>query len=95
MFIVMLTYKVSLDVLNEHLAAHRAYLGEGYQKDYLVASGPRIPKTGGILLSQLKDRATLEKFISNDPFKVNGIADYEIIEFEPVKYHQKFAEFIE
>lgn len=94
MFIIMLQYKAPLEVVDQYLTAHRNYLEEGYKKNYFVASGPRNPRTGGIILSQLKDREQLIKVLNQDPFTLNGIADFEIIEFTPVKYHQDFATFI-
>lgn len=94
MFIIMLQYKAPLEVVDQYLTAHRNYLEEGYKKNYFVASGPRNPRTGGIILSQLKDREQLIKVLNQDPFTLNGIVDFEIIEFNPVKYHQDFATFI-
>jgi uncharacterized protein YciI len=94
MFIVMIHFTKPLDVVDLHVADHREFLGEGYKKDYFVASGPRKPRTGGVIISQLKDRAELEKIIHQDPYYVRGIAEYEIIEFDPVKYHEKFTAFV-
>ena len=94
MFLIIITYKKPLEEIDKYLAAHRHYLETGYQKNMLVVSGPRNPRTGGIILSQLKNRDELETFLMQDPFQVHGIANYEIIEFNPVKYHKDFAGFV-
>lgn len=94
MFIVKLTYKKPLEMVDQHLAAHRDFLEECYQKEALIVSGPLNPRTGGILLSQLKDREALMELIHADPFYIEDIAEYEILEFDPVKYHKNFAGFI-
>jgi uncharacterized protein YciI len=94
MFVVLITYKEPLEIIEKHLAAHRAYLDIGFQKNYLVVSGPKNPRTGGVLLSQLTDRRTLDLFISQDPYVLNDVADYEVIEFTPVKWQQAFAVFV-
>lgn len=94
MFIVIMTYTKPLDVVEHYLKAHRDYLEEGYQKNYLIASGPKVPRVGGILLSQLAERKTLEDFLAHDPFHVHHVSTYELIEFTPVKYHPEFASFI-
>jgi uncharacterized protein YciI len=94
MFIVMITYKKPIDVIEQHVVAHRAFLEEGYKKNYFVASGPRNPRTGGIIISQLKNREQLTEFLSHDPFLVSGVAEYDYIEFNPVKHHPDFANFI-
>lgn len=90
MYIVMVTYLKNLEEIDVHLEAHRAHLAIGYQKNYLLCSGPRNPRTGGIILSQLKDRTVLETFLALDPFCLEGVASYEIIEFNPVQTHPDF-----
>lgn len=94
MFIIVLTYKKPLDVIDAHLAEHRAFLEKHYQTNALIASGPQTPRKGGIIISHLKDREALEKIIEQDPFKQRELADYQIIEFTPVKYHAEFAPFL-
>lgn len=94
MFLILVTYPKSLEEVDAHVVAHRAFLDEGYRNNYFVVSGPRIPRTGGIIISQLTDRAQLEAILKNDPFQIHGVASYEIIEFTPLKYHQDFKEFI-
>ncbi len=95
MFIILLTYKKDLAAVDQYLAAHRAFLDIYYQKGFFVASGPQNPRTGGVLISQLRDKLQLEEVLKQDPFYVKGITDYEIIEFNPVKYHPDFASFCE
>jgi uncharacterized protein YciI len=94
MYIIQLTYKKSITIVDQYLLEHRAYLEECYKKNYLIASGPKNPRTGGILLSQVNDQLLLDDIIKNDPFYIHDIAEYEIIEFSPVKYHPDFAPFI-
>ena len=94
MFIVNLHYKKPIEIIEQFITEHRAYLDIGYQHNYLIASGPKNPRTGGILLSQLKDRETLENFLKNDPFILNEVASYELIEFTPVKHHRDFGSYV-
>ncbi len=94
MFIIQVHYKVAIEMVDQYLAAHRDFLEKGYQKNYFVASGPKNPRTGGIIISQLKDRDQLNMILKQDPFYIHHIADYELLEFTPVKYHPHFASFI-
>lgn len=91
----MINYKKPLEIVEQYVAKHRSFLDEGYQKNYFVVSGPRNPRTGGVLLSQLDDREKLENILKQDPYYINDIAEYEFIEFTPVKYHSNFATFVE
>lgn len=90
MFIILSQYLKPLDEVEKHLQAHRDYLAMGYQKNYFIASGPQNPRVGGVILSQLNDKAIIEEFMAQDPFHLQGIASYQIIEFHPVKVHQDF-----
>jgi uncharacterized protein YciI len=94
MFVIMLHYKKPLAEVDKFLTEHRNYLEQGYQKNYYITSGPRNPRTGGIILSQLQDKQQLEKILEQDPFYINDLVEYEIIEFIPVKYHADFKAFI-
>jgi uncharacterized protein YciI len=93
-FIIILNYKKSLVDIDKYLAEHRAFLDSGYRDNFFVASGPKNPRTGGIIISQLKNREQLENILKQDPFNINDVADYEIIEFSPTKYHNNFASFV-
>jgi uncharacterized protein YciI len=95
MFIVLMTYKKPLDIIDQFLSHHRAHLDKGYRDNLLVASGPRNPRTGGVLISHATDKTKLEAFLKLDPFVANEIAKYDIIEFNPVKYHSDFISFID
>jgi uncharacterized protein YciI len=81
-------------VIDQYLADHRNFLDEGYKNNYFIVSGPRHPRTGGIILSQLKEREQLENILKQDPYAIHHLAEYEIIEFNPVKYHTNFTSFI-
>lgn len=94
MYIIHVTYKKSLDIVDQYLVEHRLFLDEGYKKNYFIASGPKNPRTGGVIISSLEDRAQLDEIMKRDPFYINGVAEYEYVEFTPVKYHPDFACFI-
>lgn len=94
MFLILLHYKKPLSEVDHYLIPHREFLQSGYEKNIFIVSGPREPREGGVILSQLKDRDELESWISRDPFYINHIADYEVIEFNAVKYHPNFSCFI-
>mgnify|MGYP000265037942 CR=1 FL=1 len=85
MFIVNITYKTTLEAVNQLLEQHIEYLDQQYELGHFVASGRKVPRTGGIILSPIKDKSLLENILAKDPFKQENIADYELIEFIPSK----------
>ena len=85
MFIINLTYKTELEKVDQHLNDHIEFLNEQYELGNFLASGRKIPRTGGIILSKVENKTELEKIIGKDPFKINELADYELTEFIPSK----------
>ncbi|WP_428025135.1 YciI family protein [Arcobacter sp.] len=83
MFIVNLTYIKSLDEVDKYLEAHVKYLKEQYAKKNFIASGRKIPRDGGVILSKLTSKEKLQEILAEDPFNIAKLANYEIIEFVP------------
>lgn len=83
MYIINLIYKVPLDKVDEHLGDHVEYLNEQYNLGNFHASGRKNPRTGGIILSKITHKNELINVINRDPFKINDLANYELIEFIP------------
>ncbi|OLP61079.1 GTP cyclohydrolase [Xaviernesmea oryzae] len=79
MFIVSLTYHNGPEAADDHLTAHIDWLKQGYSSGLFLASGRKIPRTGGVILAD-GDRAALDAFLAADPFALHGVADYEVTE---------------
>jgi uncharacterized protein YciI len=48
-----------------------------------LASGPQVPRTGGVIIAQGPNKQYIEDIIKNDPFHINKVAQYQIYEFTP------------
>lgn len=95
MFIIKLTYLVPGTEVDKYLSAHREFLDYYYKQELLIASGPMKPRTGGIIIAATNDRSYLESIFKQDPYYLAEIADYEFIEFTPIKHHDGLKELIQ
>jgi uncharacterized protein YciI len=95
MYLVYVTYIKSISEVDAHLTDHRTFLDKYYATGNLICSGPRNPRTGGIIICNAKNIDEVWSIIQQDPFFINKIAKYEVIEFNPVKYAKDFAPFIQ
>lgn len=86
MFIAILSYKKPLEDVDRFLQAHREYLAKHYAAGDFIASGPQTPRTGGVIIIKAENRAAVDSIIAQDPFNINGIADYQIVEFTPTMF---------
>lgn len=85
-FILEVTYRIPAEELGDRVAEHRAFLQKGYDQGWLLLSGPMVPRTGGMLVGRAPSREALEDFFANDPYRLKGLADYRIVEFDPVSF---------
>ncbi len=86
MFIAILTYKKPLADVDRFLEAHCTYLAEHYAAGDFIASGPQTPRVGGVIIMKADSPETVRSIISQDPFHINDIADYRIVEFTPTMF---------
>lgn len=86
MFIAIVKYKKPLEEVDRFLQAHRDFLAEHYKSGDIITSGPQNPRIGGVIMIKAKNRASVDSIIAQDPFKINGIADYQIVEFTPTMF---------
>lgn len=94
MFVIIVNYIVPMEVMERHLEAHRQFLDEHYTSGHLIASGPQVPRKGGIILCKATSREEVESIVSQDPFNRNKVAQYTIIEFEATKYIAGLDEYL-
>ena len=83
MFIVSLTYVVPLDEVDAMIPAHRSFLERQYAEGTFLASGAKVPRTGGIILAKAPSETALRDILAEDPFQQRKIAYYDIQEFTP------------
>ena len=94
MFIVILKYEKPIETVMSYLEEHIIFLEKYYAIDKFICSGRQEPRTGGIILCNAKDKTEVNSIIKEDPFYINNIAKYEVIEFIPTKYSDDFSKFI-
>ncbi len=95
MFIVQLTYKTSISEVDKYLQAHREFLDYYYKQGLILASGPMKPRTGGIIIALTTNRSYLESVFQQDPYFLADIADFQLIEFTPVKHRDELNDIID
>jgi len=81
MFIIDLNYIVPLEELDQHMANHVKYLRKYYKKNIFVASGRKVPRTGGIILALADSRDEVDLIIQEDPFYKLELAEFTITHF--------------
>lgn len=81
MIIVSLTYLKGPEEADRHMEGHVAWLKTGYAEKGFLASGRKVPRTGGLILAR-GPRDAVEAYLASDPFMVHGVADYTVTEVD-------------
>ncbi|HEX7637029.1 MAG TPA: YciI family protein [Burkholderiaceae bacterium] len=81
MFVVTLTYLKPVEEIDALMPGHLAWLDRHYAAGLFIASGRRVPRTGGVILARGDDEAALQAALAEDPFVVHGAARCEVVAF--------------
>ena len=91
MFVIVLEYLKPLEEVDRWLDGHKSFLQEQYASKRFIASGPLLPRTGGVILARGCGRAELDTILGRDPFQREGVARYTVMEFEPNMFDHDMA----
>lgn len=94
MFVIVLTYIKPLEEVDKLVASHIEFLEQQYRAGIFLASGARVPRTGGVILATCDDKTKLLEILKQDPFSIAHVAEYDCIEFTPSRMREGFEQFI-
>jgi|LADL02.1.fsa_nt_gi uncharacterized protein YciI len=93
-FLIEIDYTAPIEIINTLVTEHRAFLQTGYDKGWLLMSGPKNPKIGGIVIARAPSMQEIQTFFFNDPYQQHNAATYRFVEFEPVKSQALLADWL-
>lgn len=79
--VLLVHYDAEPERITALLEQHRRWLREQYDAGRFLLSGPREPRTGGVILARGEDPAQLADLVATDPFVLAGAAHYELLAF--------------
>lgn len=90
MFLVSLTYRTELSEVDQYIEDHVTFLEKYYTAGKFIASGRKVPRTGGVILINAASKGEVDSIIKEDPFHIANVANYEITEFIPTMAAKEF-----
>ena len=94
MFAVHSVYLKPIEEVDKYLPAHRLFLKPLYEKGIAICSGPKVPRTGGFILMKAASKEEVLALMQHDPYVINGVAQYSVIEFEVRSFADDFKPFV-
>jgi uncharacterized protein YciI len=83
MFMIELQYVAPIEKVDEVRNEHLEFLEKYVSKSIFLVSGPKLPRTGGLILADGITKDELDLIINEDPFVKKQMAKYKITEFTP------------
>jgi len=94
LFLVLIHYLRPAEELDRLRPAHREFLRRHYDAGRLLVSGPRVDRTGGIVLARAASAAEVASWFEDDPYAAAGAARYEVVEFTVGSHADGFERFL-
>ncbi|MES1247186.1 MAG: YciI family protein [Actinomycetota bacterium] len=82
-FLLISRYTAPREQIEALVPAHREYLQAQFASGLFVVSGRRVPWTGGVIVAR-GTREQVDAAVAADPFTIEGAAETEIVEFQPL-----------
>jgi uncharacterized protein YciI len=91
MFVVTLKFGPNKDRAPALMAAHNAWIAEGFESGVFLMTGSLQPKAGGVVIAHNITREELETRMQADPFVGEGVVVSDIIEIAPGRTDDRLA----
>lgn len=94
MIIIDIVYKADIKEIDKYLNQHREFLDYYYAHGVFLASGPKVPREGGVIIALTDDEQQLKEILAKDPYALADVVEYRFTKFQPVKHHTNIASLI-
>ena len=85
MYLMISTYLVPLDEVDQVRGEHLAFLDTLEEQGVLVTAGRQNPPAGGVVILDVDDEERARQLIEADPYVRKGVAQYAAIGWQPAR----------
>lgn len=85
MFVLLATYTKPIEEVDQLLDDHKAWITRHSEAGRILLTARQVPLTGGLILARGSDADEMWEMIREDPFHSSGMAEYQVLEYTPVR----------
>ena len=85
MFLLLARYTRPIEEVDQLLDGHREWIVANSEAGRILLTARQVPLTGGMILARGESAEEMWQMIGADPFHTSGMAEYEVLEFDPVR----------
>ncbi len=94
MYILFINPTRSPEELAPVFPAHSEFLERHCKAGTFILTGGLTARPAGVVLANVNTVEELHAMLAEDPFVREQVAEYEVIEFKPSRYHESLASLI-
>ena len=84
---------INADLINDGIMKeHMAYTQKAMNSGLILMSGLKSDMSGGIFVIKADSVEKINDYLNNEPFKVYGIQDYKVTEFDAHYFNESPSE---
>ncbi|MEZ5716498.1 MAG: YciI family protein [Paracoccaceae bacterium] len=87
LFAVDIEYSVPFGEVEKVLDPHMAFVRRAYDEGRFLASGPKEPRTGGMVIMMAPSLEDAQAYLAADPFVTEKVAAVKLTAFKPSNLH--------
>jgi uncharacterized protein YciI len=84
-FLLLATYTRPIEEVDQLLEGHRDWIIQNADAGRILLTARQVPLTGGMILARGGSVEEMWQMIGEDPFHTSGMAEYQVLEFDPVR----------
>jgi uncharacterized protein YciI len=85
MFVLIARYTKPVEEVDRLLDGHRAWIVKNMEAGKILLTARQVPLTGGLILARGESPEQIWEMVREDPFQSSGSAQYEVLQFQPVR----------
>lgn len=85
LFVLLARYTRPAEEVDRMLDGHRAWIARHQEAGRILMTARQVPLVGGMILAVGESADEMRAMIAEDPFHTAGAAEYDVLEFEPVR----------
>lgn len=85
MFLIQLRFSKNKANASQFMDGHNAWLKKGFSSGIFLLAGSIQPNLGGAIIASNATLEQIQEVVQQDPFVVENVVSFEIIEISPSK----------
>ncbi|HEX5553830.1 MAG TPA: YciI family protein [Chitinophagaceae bacterium] len=94
-FLILLQYIKPHFAIDQYYPSHQDFIDRYVDSGHFICSGRKTLKTGEFILCKAGNRKEAQAIVAEDPFDINQLAVFEIVQYSVTAYAKAFGSLVD